>query len=127
MPTLAQLSARFVDVAGAGRTASLVPEGTGMWGYALAQAASLLTLGGSAGGDTPLNVSETALVLSRAEERLEQGALIEAVSEVSACLCIARMVPTRSGVARVDRSLHPPSDTVTNELFLSVALPVLSF
>ncbi|KAL1526994.1 hypothetical protein AB1Y20_015682 [Prymnesium parvum] len=82
VPTLAQLSKRFVDVASAGCTASLVPEGTGMWGYALAQVASLLTVGGSRGGSTPLNVSDTALIFSRASEALEQGALLEAVSEV---------------------------------------------
>jgi len=82
VPTVPQLATRFEDVSAAGRTASLVPEGSGMWGHALAQLAALLTLGGSAGGSSPLNISETQLLFSRAEECLQKGVLIDAVAEV---------------------------------------------
>lgn len=84
MPTVAQLALRFEDVAAAGRTAALVPLGSGMWGHALAQLASMFTLGGSTGGRTPLNISETQLVFTRAQDDLRKGSLFEAVAEVSA-------------------------------------------
>uniref|UniRef100_A0A7S4B6J3 Mitofilin n=1 Tax=Chrysotila carterae TaxID=13221 RepID=A0A7S4B6J3_CHRCT len=80
-PTLTQLQARFKVAARAGRVGALVPENSGLWGYALASVASTLSFAGEA---LPANGarSEAAAVLSRAERRLDEGALAEAVAEV---------------------------------------------
>lgn len=75
--TLAELSTRFKQVGEAGRTAALVPEGSGLWGFALATLASKLTLQAAEAGQT-----ETSLTLSRAEACLEKGKLHDAVTEV---------------------------------------------
>jgi len=78
VPTLAQLTTRFEDVAAAGRRAALVPEGSGLWGYALASVVSAVSLKTSSevvGGDA-------AVVFSNAEGMLAQGALLPAVTEL---------------------------------------------
>ena len=78
VPTLAQLASRFDDVAAAGRRAALVPEGSGLWGYALASVVSSITFKASAeavGG-------EAATIISNAEALLAEGALLPAVTEV---------------------------------------------
>jgi len=74
VPTHAQLCSRFDDVAAAGRCAALVPEGSGLWGYALASVVSSFTF--KAEGD------KVAHIFSAAEVLLAEGALLPAVAEL---------------------------------------------
>jgi len=77
VPTLAQLTTRFADVATASRTAALVPPGSGLWGQALAFVANSLTLTSAEVGQTP-----ASQVISRAEAELQAGSLVRAVEAV---------------------------------------------
>ena len=78
MPTLAQLSERFESVAAAGRRAALVPEGSGLWGYALAGLVSSVSVKAS----SEVVGGESAAVFSNAEALLAQGALLPVVTEL---------------------------------------------
>ena len=81
VPTVAQLTARFDDVAAAGRTAALVPEAApGLWGHALAGITSLVTLRAAETGHTEASTS-----LATAEAALARGDLRHAVAAVK-CL-----------------------------------------
>mmetsp|Transcript_11246 Transcript_11246/g.18845 ORF Transcript_11246/g.18845 Transcript_11246/m.18845 type:complete len:438 (+) Transcript_11246:101-1414(+) len=81
--TLPQLQARFEQAATAGQVAALVPEGSGMWGHALASLISTLTI------VAPRHVlpsetasSEASRVFSHAAAHLDEGSLAGAVREV---------------------------------------------
>lgn len=79
-PTLAELAARFKDVAAAGRVAALVPDAApGLWGHALAAATSALTLRAAESGHT---AASTALAV--ADGALLRGDLRGAVAAVRA-------------------------------------------
>ncbi|KOO32977.1 hypothetical protein Ctob_011376 [Chrysochromulina tobinii] len=80
VPTVPQLTARFVDVAAAGRTAALVPEtAPGLWGHALASITSFITLRAAETGHT-----HASTVLTTAETALARGDLRRAVEAVRA-------------------------------------------
>ena len=77
-PTLGELSARFVDVAAAGRVAALVPPSApGLWGHLLASLTSTLTLRAAETGHTA-----SSHVITAAEDSLRRGDLHSAVRAV---------------------------------------------
>jgi len=80
--TLQQLQERFVRVQYAGQQATLVPEGGGMWGHALAgSVARALQLAGIKRGPDDARFAASG-VLARASDWVDQGNLLEAVREV---------------------------------------------
>lgn len=76
-PTISQLQNRLHDVAAAGRTAALVPSGSGMWGHALAGVISAITFKGA-----EVAGSDAARIFDCAERAMTQGTLLEAVTEI---------------------------------------------
>jgi len=81
--TLPQLQERFATAAAAGHVAALVPEGSGMWGHALAKVVASITIA------APRDVlpseaarSEASLILGTAASYLHEGSLTNAVREV---------------------------------------------
>ena len=80
--TTSQLQKRFVDAASSGRVAALVPEGSGIWGRALASVTAALTI------NLPYNLLPStdsrspSYVISRASNHLDSGNLEDAVREL---------------------------------------------